>query len=135
MKVRIRWLAGLVAVLMLAGLLAACGAQAPTSPAAEATSAPAPTTAPEPTEAPTEAPAVTEAPTEAPEAEVTAAPAAGAGGNLQIIWFAWQPCQALGELVKDYPDATVEVRCVPIAQWHDQIFTDFAARGGADLVI
>ncbi len=32
-------------------------------------------------------------------------------------------------------DATVEVRCVPIGQWHDQIFTDFAAKGGADVVI
>ena len=39
------------------------------------------------------------------------------------------------ELVKSYPNATVDVRCVPIAQWHDQIFTDFAAKGGADLVI
>jgi multiple sugar transport system substrate-binding protein len=54
---------------------------------------------------------------------------------LQVIWFAWQPCQALGELVKSYKDATVEVRCVPIGQWHDQIFTDFAAKGGADVVI
>jgi len=27
------------------------------------------------------------------------------------------------------------VRCVPIAQWHDQIFTDFAAKGGADITI
>jgi multiple sugar transport system substrate-binding protein len=52
-----------------------------------------------------------------------------------VIWFAWAPCQALGELVKTYPDATVEVRCVPIGQWHDQIFTDFAAQGGADIVI
>jgi multiple sugar transport system substrate-binding protein len=52
-----------------------------------------------------------------------------------VIWFAWAPCQALGELVKSYQDATVEVRCVPIGQWHDQIFTDFAAQGGADIVI
>ncbi len=52
-----------------------------------------------------------------------------------MIWFAWPPCQALGELVKQYKDATVEVRCVPLGQWHDQIFTDFAAKGGADIVI
>ena len=27
------------------------------------------------------------------------------------------------------------VSCVPIDQWHDQIFADFAAKGGADLPI
>jgi len=55
--------------------------------------------------------------------------------NLQIIWFAWQPCDLLTKLAKDYADANVETRCVPLNQWHDQIFTDFAAKGGADLVI
>jgi multiple sugar transport system substrate-binding protein len=79
--------------------------------------------------APAAAPAATEA------SAATAAPATSGGGNLQVIWFAWPPCQALDELVKTYKDATVEVRCVPLAQWHDQIFTDFAAKGGADIVI
>lgn len=55
--------------------------------------------------------------------------------KLSIIWFAWPPCEALGELAARYPDADVSVNCIPIAQWHDQIFTDFAARGGADLPI
>jgi multiple sugar transport system substrate-binding protein len=88
-------------------------------------------------------PAATPAPTAAPAATsasaATSAPAATAApGNkpqLSIIWFAWQPCQALTDYVKTYPDADVSVRCVPIAQWHDQIFTDFAAKAGADIPI
>jgi len=60
---------------------------------------------------------------------------AGEKPKLSIIWFAWPPCEALGELAARYPDATVTVSCIPIAQWHDQIFTDFAAQGGADLPI
>lgn len=55
--------------------------------------------------------------------------------ELQIIWFAWPPCDALQTLVNKYPDATVNVKCVPIGQWHDTIFTDFVAKGGADLPI
>ena len=55
--------------------------------------------------------------------------------NLSIVWFAWPPCDLLTNLVKQYPDANVTVSCVPIAQWHDQIFADFAAQGGADLPI
>ena len=83
----------------------------------------------------TAVPPAAEQPTAATSEQPTAAGTAGAGGNLQLIWFAWQPCQALTDLVKQYKDASVEVRCVPIAQWHDQIFTDFAAKGGADVVI
>ncbi len=55
--------------------------------------------------------------------------------SLSIIWFDWPPCHALAELVATYEDATVTVQCIPIAQWHDQIFTDFAAEGGADLPV
>jgi multiple sugar transport system substrate-binding protein len=55
--------------------------------------------------------------------------------ELSIIWFDWPPCHALGELAATYPDADVSVTCIPIAQWHDQIFTDFAAEGGADLTV
>lgn len=55
--------------------------------------------------------------------------------NLSIIWFAWPPCDLLTELVKDYPDANVTVTCVPIGEWRNQIFADFAAQGGADLPI
>ena len=55
--------------------------------------------------------------------------------TLSITWFAWPPCDALAELVADYPDADVEVKCVPYAEWHDSIFTDFAAKGGVDLPI
>jgi multiple sugar transport system substrate-binding protein len=55
--------------------------------------------------------------------------------KLSIVWFAWPPCDLLTTLVKDYQDADVSVSCVPLAQWHDQIFADFAAKGGADLPI
>src|SRR5258708_29737404 len=55
--------------------------------------------------------------------------------DLQIIWFAWPPCDNLQKLVSTYPDANVTVKCVPIGQWHDTIFTDFVAKGGADLPI
>jgi multiple sugar transport system substrate-binding protein len=69
----------------------------------------------------------------------TYAPAAaaptGPKPDLSIIWFEWPPCHALSELVAKYPDANVTVKCIPIAQWHDQIFTDFAAKGGADFPI
>lgn len=55
--------------------------------------------------------------------------------DLSIVWFAWPPCDLLTSIVADYPDANVTVTCVPIDQWHDQIFADFAAQGGADLPI
>jgi ABC-type glycerol-3-phosphate transport system substrate-binding protein len=55
--------------------------------------------------------------------------------NLSIIWFAWPPCDLLTSLVADYPDANVSVTCVPIGEWRNQIFADFAAQGGADLPI
>ncbi|NWF69725.1 MAG: extracellular solute-binding protein [Chloroflexi bacterium] len=55
--------------------------------------------------------------------------------NLSIVWFAWPPCDLLSSLVADYPDANVTVSCVPIGEWRNQIFADFAAQGGADLPI
>ena len=67
---------------------------------------------------------------------VIAAPASAQDKpNLSIVWFAWPPCDLLTSLVAKYPDANVTVSCVPIDQWHDQIFADFAAKGGADLPI
>lgn len=62
-------------------------------------------------------------------------PAAAQDTELSIIWFAWPPCDLLDTITDDYPDATVTVTCVPIGQWFDQIFLDFAAGGGADLPI
>lgn len=55
--------------------------------------------------------------------------------NLSIVWFAWPPCDLLSSIVADYEAANVTVSCVPLGQWHDQIFADFAAQGGADLPI
>jgi multiple sugar transport system substrate-binding protein len=123
---RVLWLTLALAAALAFVLLAAAQCQ----PSAPATQAP-----PAATEAPvaaTEAPA---AATEAPAAATEAPAAAGEKPQLSIVWFAWPPCEALGELASRYPDADVTVNCIPIAQWHDQIFTDFAARGGADFPI
>lgn len=62
-------------------------------------------------------------------------PAQAQDDELSIIWFAWPPCDLLDTITDDYPDATVTVTCVPIGQWFDQIFLDFASEGGADLPI
>ncbi len=52
--------------------------------------------------------------------------------TLTFLWFEWPPAQALEELGKEYtktrPNVTVKVNTVPNAQWHDAIFTQFAAR-------
>jgi multiple sugar transport system substrate-binding protein len=66
---------------------------------------------------------------------VAIAPAAAQDTELSIVWFAWPPCDLLDTITDDYPDATVTVTCVPIGQWFDQIFLDFASGGGADLPI
>lgn len=62
-------------------------------------------------------------------------PASAQDTELSIVWFAWPPCDLLDAITDDYPDATVTVSCVPIDQWYDQIFLDFASEGGADLPI
>jgi len=66
---------------------------------------------------------------------VSVAPLSAQDTELSIIWFAWPPCDLLDTITDDYPDATVTVTCVPIGQWFDQIFLDFASGGGADLPI
>jgi multiple sugar transport system substrate-binding protein len=78
-----------------------------------------------------------EEPTEVAAVEETVAeePVAEEKPELTALWFAWQPCEALGELAAMYEDATVTVNCVPIAEWYNTTFTDFAAQGGADLTI
>jgi multiple sugar transport system substrate-binding protein len=52
--------------------------------------------------------------------------------TLTFLWFEWPPAAALEELGKDYtktrPNVTVKVNTVPNPQWHDAIFTQFAAR-------
>lgn len=68
-------------------------------------------------------------------AAVAAAPASAQDTELSIIWFSWPPCDLLDTITDDYPDATVTVTCVPLGQWFDQIFLDFASQGGADLPI
>ena len=72
-----------------------------------------------------------EEPTEVAAAEETVAeePVAEEMPELTALWFAWQPCEALGELAAMYEDATVTVNCVPIAEWYNTTFTDFAAQG------
>jgi multiple sugar transport system substrate-binding protein len=53
--------------------------------------------------------------------------------KLRFLWFEWPPAHALEDFInKEYkkvrPNVTAEVKTVPIAQWHDAIFTQFAAR-------
>src|SRR3954469_19578784 len=52
--------------------------------------------------------------------------------TLTFLWFDWPPAKALEELGKEYtktrPNVTVKVNVVPNPQWHDAIFTQFAAR-------
>ncbi|GAA0426890.1 extracellular solute-binding protein [Acrocarpospora corrugata] len=52
--------------------------------------------------------------------------------TLSFIWFEWPPAQALeafanAEYTKDRPNVTIKVNTVPNANWHDAIFTQFAA--------
>ena len=53
--------------------------------------------------------------------------------TLSFIWFEWPPAQALedfanAEYKKERPNVTVKVNTVPNANWHDAMFTQFAAR-------
>ncbi|GAB3865557.1 hypothetical protein GCM10029963_77830 [Micromonospora andamanensis] len=53
--------------------------------------------------------------------------------TLSFIWFEWPPAQALeafanAEYKKERPNTTVKVNTVPNANWHDAMFTQFAAR-------
>src|SRR3954451_2466356 len=52
--------------------------------------------------------------------------------TLTFLWIDWPPAKALEELGKEYtktrPNVTVKVNVVPNPQWHDAIFTQFAAR-------
>jgi multiple sugar transport system substrate-binding protein len=53
--------------------------------------------------------------------------------TLKFIWFEWPPAQALedfanAEYTKDRPNVSIEVNTVPNANWHDAMFTQFAAR-------
>jgi len=62
--------------------------------------------------------------------------AADEGGEpveLSIIWFEWPPAQLLEDFAnqeysKVNPNVTIRVDAVPNPQWHDAIFTQFAAR-------
>ena len=53
--------------------------------------------------------------------------------TLSFIWFEWPPAQALedfanAEYTKERPNVTIKVNTVPNANWHDAMFTQFAAR-------
>ena len=53
--------------------------------------------------------------------------------TLKFIWFEWPPAQALedfanAEYSKVRPNVKVEVNTVPNANWHDAMFTQFAAK-------
>ena len=53
--------------------------------------------------------------------------------ELSFLWFEWPPAQALedfanAEYTKQRPNVTVKVNTVPNPNWHDAIFTQFAAK-------
>lgn len=53
--------------------------------------------------------------------------------ELSFIWFEWPPAQLLEdfaneEYTKERPNVTIRVNTVPNANWHDAMFTQFAAR-------
>ena len=53
--------------------------------------------------------------------------------TLSFIWFEWPPAHALedfanAEYKKERPNVTIKVNTVPNANWHDAMFTQFAAR-------
>lgn len=53
--------------------------------------------------------------------------------ELSFIWFEWPPAQLLedfanAEYTKERPNVTIRVNTVPNANWHDAMFTQFAAR-------
>ncbi len=53
--------------------------------------------------------------------------------DLSFIWFEWPPAQLLedfanAEYTKERPNVTIKVNTVPNANWHDAMFTQFAAR-------
>ncbi len=106
-------------LLVFALMLFACSS--PETPAEEAPAEEAPVEEVPAEEAPAESEEMTEEMDETPE--------------LSILWFAWQPCEALAELSGQYEGANVTVNCVPIGDWYNTAFTDFAAQGGADLVV
>ena len=52
--------------------------------------------------------------------------------TLKFIWFDWPPAHALEdfankEYTKERPNVTIKVNTVPNANWHDAMFTQFAA--------
>ncbi|MEM9952899.1 MAG: extracellular solute-binding protein [Chloroflexota bacterium] len=55
--------------------------------------------------------------------------------TLDVTWVESEACTLFEDLVTDYSEATINVVCVPQAQWFDAIFVDLAAQSGADLLI
>ncbi len=116
MYARMRWMAGLVVLL----LLAACGGGAPATPVGN-------------TGTGTQA--------EGSPAAAASSPAAASGNvrELTIIWAEWDPANYLQQLVQDYTAETgVNVKVVqePWGTFGDRVFTEFAGKGASyDLVI
>lgn len=52
--------------------------------------------------------------------------------TLKFVWFEWPPAEALEDFANEHyaevnPNVSFEVDTVPFGQWHDAIFTQFAA--------
>src|SRR5205823_9502786 len=82
--------------------------------------------------------AATKPPAAAATAVPTTAPAVAQKGTLTFSWFDWLPARLLNDLGKEYVKMggySIEGDLVGATQWHDKIFTEFAAKGGADFPI
>ncbi|WP_370325561.1 extracellular solute-binding protein [Euzebya sp.] len=68
------------------------------------------------------------------DADADADEGAGSSGptTLDLVWFDWAPAQLLEDFANENyaevnPDVDFNVETVPFGQWHDAIFTQFAA--------
>lgn len=75
----------------------------------------------------------TEAADDGSDGTETMAAGDGEPVDLSVVWFEWAPAQLLEDFAnqeysKVNPNVTISMDAVPNPQWHDAIFTQFAAR-------
>ncbi len=79
------------------------------------------------------APAEAEAPAGAGDSELLDETLSDQSLDMRFIWFEWPPAQTLERFANEFyvplrPNVSIAVDTVPIANWHDAIFTEFAAQ-------
>ncbi len=123
-----QWGAGLLAVLVV---LAGCSSgDGSTEEAATTSDAAATDDGATPADDGSDTPDATEATSDSGEETPVAA---GDPVELSVVWFEWAPAQLLEDFAnqeysKVNPNVTISMDAVPNPQWHDAIFTQFAAR-------